>query len=133
MKLKRLALLCIVVCLVCMLLPGQVHAAALSGTCGADLTWTLDEAGLLTVSGTGAMTDYAAKKAPWYAKRSTIGQIVVEEGVTAIGNNAFYDCAKMTQVSIPLSVTTIGDQAFYNCSALSRALGRSSHPSRRMG
>ena len=122
MKLKRLALLAIAACLVCMLLPGQAQAAALSGTCGADLTWTLDEAGVLTISGTGAMTDYAAKKAPWYAKRATIQEVVVEEGVTAIGTNAFYDCTKMAQVSIPSSVTAIGDQAFYNCAALTEAV-----------
>ena len=116
MKGKWLALICIAACLVCLLLPGRALAA------DSEITWHLDEDGVLTVSGTGAMADYAAKKAPWYAKRASVQAIVIEEGITAIGANAFYDCAKAADVSIPASVTSIGDQAFYNCAALTEVV-----------
>ena len=118
MKGKWLVLMAAAVFLVCFLLPQPALAAADSGTCGADLTWALDEEGVLTVSGTGAMTDYAAKKAPWYAKRTSIQKILLEPGVTTIGNNAFYGCAAAEKVNIPSGVTAIGEQAFYNCTGL---------------
>ena len=118
MKGKWLALVAAAVFLVCFLLPQPALAAADSGTCGADLTWVLDEEGVLTVSGTGAMTDYAAKKAPWYGKRTAIQKIVLEPDVTTIGNNAFYGCAAAEEVTIPAGVTAIGEQAFYNCAGL---------------
>lgn len=125
MKLKRLALLSIAVCLACLLLlSARTHAAAItqSGTCGSNLTWTLDVEGTLTISGSGAMTGYAAKGAPWYTKRAGIKTIVMEAGVTTIGNNAFYDCTAAADVSIPAGVTSIGDQAFYNCAGLTQVV-----------
>ena len=39
-------------------------------------------------------------------------------GVISIGNYTFYDCSKLTSVTIPNSVTSIGNEAFYNCSSL---------------
>ena len=65
---------------------------AQSGTCGDNLTWTLDtESGILTISGTGAMTNYAY--APWYSYRSTIKTVVIKDGVTSIGTHAFENCS----------------------------------------
>ena len=57
----------------CPVLPLQVSAAS-SGTCGANLTWTLDDAGTLTISGTGKMYEYVhmGSYAPWYSNRSSI-------------------------------------------------------------
>lgn len=91
-----------------------------SGTCGDDLTWILDEDGTLTISGTGDMEwfdDYYS--APWYALyHQIIYEVVIEEGVTSIGKNAFYGITNMTSVSIPSSVTYFGPAAFRNCSSL---------------
>ena len=88
-----------------------------SGTCGDDLTYTLDDSGTLTISGTGAMTDYSSSsssRAPWYSSRSNITSVVIEDGVTSIGSYAFYDCSALESITIPDSVTSIDDSAFYN-------------------
>ena len=89
------------------------------GTCGEKLTWTLDSEGTLTISGTGAMTDYSYDpNAPWFNSRSSIKSVIIENGVTSIGNYAFYFCSNLASVTIPNSVTSIGDQAFYSCNKL---------------
>ena len=73
-------------------MPVTANAVA-SGTCGDSLTWTLDDAGTLTISGTGAMEDYAsASVSPWYNIKDFIKQIVIENGITSIGDRAFCYC-----------------------------------------
>ena len=90
-----------------------------SGTCGANLSWTLDVTGKLTISGTGAMTDYNAENLPpWYSERNSIKTAVIQFGVTNIGYFAFYDCDGLTSVMLPASVTNIGYFAFYDCDGL---------------
>jgi len=88
------------------------------GTCGENVTWTLDSEGTLTISGTGEMVDYSFKTAPWYSHREQIKAIHIEEGVTSIGKTAFYRCSNAELVTIPNSVTTVGYAAFYECSSL---------------
>ena len=75
---------------------------------------TLGEDGTLTVSGTGAMANYNSSTIPWAGYGNSITGIVIEEGVTNIGNYAFYACSSMTSVTIGGSVTSIGNYAFYN-------------------
>ncbi len=89
-----------------------------SGTCGENLTWTLDGDGLLTISGTGDMMDFNDGVSPWYDYRRAIKTIVIPEGVTSIEANAFFDCTSLTSITIPDGVTSIGDGAFYDCSSL---------------
>ena len=82
-----------------------------SGNCGADgdnLTWTLDSNGLLTVSGTGAMNDYGYTDVPWFEYQSTIKSVILNSGVSSIGNNAFMSCRQMTSISISDTVNSIG-------------------------
>lgn len=95
-------------------------SALYSGDCGDAVTWTLDpDTGVLTVSGTGAMTDYGwTDSAPWIDYAASITSAVIEDGVTAIGESAFRDSTLLKQVTIPDSVTSLGDYAFYNCTAL---------------
>ena len=88
-----------------------------SGSCGDGLTWSLDEEGLLTVSGSGAMTDYPESGAPWSGQ--TVTAAVIGAGVTAIGENAFNYCASLANVTLPASLTSVGDGAFSSCSGLS--------------
>ena len=89
-----------------------------SGTCGENLTWDLTD-GILTISGIGGMTDYSYyTSAPWYSNRSAILSVAINDGVTSIGEYAFYGCSSLTSVTIPNSVTSIGDNAFYGCSSL---------------
>lgn len=99
------------------LFPLQVNAAeATSGTCGKNLTWTLDADGTLTISGTGAMYNYNQNnRVPW---PSTIKKIFLTDGITSIGNYAFKGCSLLNRIYIPNSVTSIGQLAFYGCSNL---------------
>ena len=94
----------------------KADAAAYSGKCGDNLTWSLDtDTGVLTISGTGDMYDwYNGSYAPWYSNRSSIKTAVIGNSVTGIGVYAFYDCTGLTSVTIPDSVTSIGDWAFYS-------------------
>ena len=91
-----------------------------NGKCGDNLTWSLASDGTLTISGAGAMPDYAGRSyVPWYYDYgSQIKSVVVESGVTNIGNWAFYDSDNLTSVSIPSSVTMIGEYAFSDCGKL---------------
>ena len=86
---------------------------AIGGNCGENATWVLADS-VLTIGGTGAIYDYtASSSAPWYEYKNGIKSVVIEDGVTKIGNYAFYNCAYITNVTISNSVTIIGDYAFY--------------------
>ena len=89
-----------------------------SGTCGADgdnLTWTFDEEGTLTISGTGAMYNYNSDTIPWHSSCEAIRSIFVEDGVTSLSDFAFNGCRNVTSVSLPESITTMGSGAFQFC------------------
>ena len=93
-----------------------------SGTCGENLTWSLDNEGTLTISGTGEMNNYVhsydSDIGKGYSK--SIKRVVIEEGVTSIGDNAFTtNCRGITDVTIPDSVTSIGESAFEGCALTS--------------
>ncbi len=107
----------------------------ISGTCGENLTWTLTNEGVLTISGAGAMYNFAtvvdlsplavvpmneetAVPAPWSEYATLITNVVVADGVTSIGDNAFAACENLKEVEIPETVTTIGDNVFAGCEAL---------------
>ena len=98
-----------------MLLPVIANAAD-SGSCGANgsnVTWTLDN-GTLIISGSGKMADYPVNTSPFYYKGNSIDKIIINQGVTSIGAYTFSHC-KATSVIIPSSVASIGENAFYNC------------------
>ncbi len=97
------------------------NAAVYNGSCGTDLTYTLNEdSGLLSIQGTGAMTDFPTSGgAPWASKRAKIKSISFSSSITHIGSNAFYGCTYITEVTIPNSVVSIGSSAFYGCTRLS--------------
>jgi len=102
-------------------IPTTKGTAIASGTCGDNLTWELTADSVLTISGTGTMTNYSSSsssRAPWYSNRSSIKSVVIEDGVTNIGNYAFYNCSSLTSVTIPNSVTSIGAGAFDGCTGL---------------
>ena len=122
---KRLLSFVLAVLMIASLLPATALAADIvaSGTCGAkgsNLTWTLDSEGVLTISGTGKMSDYdvnnAVHSTPW--SKVDVSAIRISDGVTSIGEGAFSFCTSLTSVTIPNSVTSIGHGAFYDCTSL---------------
>ena len=99
----------------------SASAATYNGSCGDNLTWVIDTATVtLTISGTGEMNDFtSAQSDAWKFKNHEIANIIIENGVTSIGDYAFNGCTYLKSVQIPSSVKAIGDYAFYNCSRLS--------------
>lgn len=85
-----------------------------SKTCGEKLTWTLSTDGKLTISGTGKMD---CSSAPFEYTRE-ITECVIKDGVTSIGNRAFFHCSNLTNITIPNSVTQIDNEAFGKCANL---------------
>lgn len=78
------------------------------------LSWTLTNAGVLTVSGTGDMPNYTQNEGPsWKGYIDDINTIIIEHGVTSIGDYAFYESKALTAY-IPDGVTSIGNGAFQN-------------------
>ena len=92
-----------------------------SGTCGDNLFWEYNPSTkTLTISGTGAMTDYNnySSLAPWNTYKNEMTTVVIESGATTVGQYAFYQCTALTSIDIPTGVTTIKQCAFYYCSGL---------------
>lgn len=99
-----------------------------SGTCGENLAliWTYeDENKTLTISGEGALTsNYTfGLEAP-----NSVERLIISEGVTAIGSNAFANYSTLKHISIAASVKTIYEQAFYNCTGLEEIFSYRSTP-----
>ena len=98
-----------------------------SGTFGEDgdnLSWTLSNDSVLTISGTGNMPNYKGNSgssdvpAPWKNYQASIAYVVIQAGVSYIGEYAFYECSKVKSAEIPNSVTFIGGHAFERCTNL---------------
>lgn len=84
---------CLYLLLILLLLPLAVHADD-SGTCGDNVSYVYEEAtGTLTISGTGAMTN-----CPWKSYMGNIKKVVLNDGVTSIGNGAFGKCSGLTSI-----------------------------------
>ena len=93
-------------------------ASETSGSCGADLAWSYDSStGALTVTGSGSMTDFSYSDTRWGG--NDIKSVSLPDGLTSIGEVAFYGCTSLTSVTIPDSVTSIGYDAFFGCTSLS--------------
>ena len=89
--------------------PGEIVE---SGSCGENATYTLDAAGMLTISGSGSIGSRA------FPYNKNIKKLRIGERITGIGNGAFENCSELTEVEIPAGVTTIGDFAFGDCDGL---------------
>lgn len=122
---KRLLSMILALSMMLTILPvNAITALAANNSCGANLTYELTQntddpdTYTLTIRGEGAMYDYSSSTVPWNAQKSKITSVVIENGVTSIGNNAFEDCSALKKLDIPQSVTEIGSKAFRGCSAL---------------
>ena len=111
---KRLLSAALVLCLLLALLPMAAFADddVQTGTCGDGLTWTLDAAGTLTVTGSGVISANA------FAFNSKIVRAEIGAGVTGIGLGAFFKCANLEAVTLPAGLTTLGTAAFAYCEKL---------------
>lgn len=96
------------------------EAAQIDFTCGVNATWSLDEYGVMTVSGTGEMYDYNFLTPPWQDFKSSIKKIVIEEGITKIGASAFRSLPAVTDLHIASSVEIIGNAAVQSLEAFDR-------------
>ena len=87
---------------------GLVTAEAADGKCGPDAYWTLEEHGILVITGTGTVTE-----SPW--DKDTVYELVIEEGITAIGDGVFSEMHRLRSVQLPASLVSIGSKAFCQC------------------
>ena len=76
------------------------------------------DSGLLVISGKGAISNYKFPENPTPWKRISIDTLVIEEGVTEIGDYAFYYCENLRSISLPTSLTKIGALAFTGCNGI---------------
>ena len=127
----RLALSIIVSCFFLLFNTSQASAAdtIANGNCGDNVTWVLDDEYVLTISGTGDMYNYnneydysthSYNRAPWYDYNADIMQVIVNDGITSIGDYAFQYCSGAISFTIPSSVTSIGNYSFSRCSGMSK-------------
>ena len=113
--LKKPMALLLALCLVLSLAPAAF--AAQSGTCGADAYWSFDEkSGTLTVTGTGAVQDYrdvdTILERPWESLRTKIRHLVIGEGITRVGHEAFSSFDNLETLSLPSTLEEIGNFTF---------------------
>ncbi|MBR5093590.1 MAG: leucine-rich repeat protein [Oscillospiraceae bacterium] len=91
----------------------ETQAAVASGDCGDDLTWTLYENGVFSVSGTGDMWEWQDElQTPWNSLRSQIREVIVAPGVTSVGPFAFCFCDALEKADLPEGLTRICAEAF---------------------
>ena len=89
-----------------------------TGKCGENVTYSFDESkGVLTISGTGDMNQWPEDDSPWYAD-ARIKTLIIDEGVTSIGDRAFQNCSNLSNIQFPKSLTLINGDAFLNCTSL---------------
>ena len=82
------------------------------GTCGDDLTWTVDEAGTMTISGSGSI-----RYPGWSNYNTEIRKVVIESGVTGIGSGAFYNCSRLQEVIFNGTAPDFAENAFLGINA----------------
>ena len=116
---KKIVALCGVV-----MMALSAQATVRSGNCGANgdgshMQWSLnDDTGVLQITGSGEMADYQealAKRAPWCKFYGDVYYVTVAEGITSLGNYAFYNCENLETISLPSTLTKIGNKAFSGC------------------
>lgn len=87
---------------------------AATGKAGNNIKWELDNSGVLTFSGSGEMKDFG--EIPYNPQ--FVKTVIINDGITSIGANAFKNCVNLTDVTMPASITQIGNKAFFGCKKL---------------
>ena len=102
-------------------IPYGMEEVIANGTCGENLKWQLTSEGILNISGTGTMKNYSYKsEMPWFKYLDKINSVVVEEGVTSLGDYAFYGMTNMEEIQLPEGLETIGGYTFKNSQKLNK-------------
>ncbi len=115
---KKLVSLVMAAIMLAAVLPGMsVFASAVvdSGMCGEDVSWVLTDDGTLVISGSGRMS---YDEVPWIYYCEDIKTVIIENGVTSIGKEAFFECMNLSNVTIADTVEMIEREAFYSCESL---------------
>ena len=94
----------------------NIKAVSETNSCGENLVYTYDENNkVITISGEGKMFNWYNYQAPFYKRARGVRRVIIENGVTTIGKNAFYRCDNLEEVEIPSTVTEICESAFEGC------------------
>ena len=107
---KRHCLIFFLILILALCFTGLAAAEVTAGGSAGQLTWSLSSDGVLTISGTGRITN-----SPWRDYCDDIKSVVVTDGVTDIGDWAFAYCENLETVSFPDSLMSIGAYAFFSC------------------
>lgn len=111
-----------------------ISATGNSGTCGPNATWSYNEqTGTLTISGSGAIDGYEqltvingslaqTAAAPWKSYSNDIRSIIIEEGITSIGESTFKYCSNLKEIKLPNTLSRIENYAFARCGSLDRII-----------
>ena len=120
MKKTISALICLVL-VICTAIGTTPVFGAKSGACGDGVEWSYNSTDhILTISGDGAMNDFTSSGMPWASFKAEMISVVIGEGVSSIGANAFYLCTSLTDITIPASVTGVGSASFKDAFSLSK-------------
>ncbi len=132
MKNKFIIAIMILSFFVCFCLAGSVIPVGAeetkSGTCGAEgssVSWVLNtKTGVLQISGAGSVADYSAtatvgnNAAPWRSYADSVKSIIIKEGITEIGKNAFAGLTELKALTLPEGLSKIEENAFLHCTSL---------------
>ena len=105
--------------LVFVVFPSRLSYAAAAGTYGVNISWSLDDNNVLTITGNGELKkENFTVTSGYQASLSYVEKIVVKGNITSIGDKVFSDFTKVKEITIPNSVKSIGSYAFYYCQYL---------------
>ena len=121
---KRILSLIIILAMLTVFVP-YIHAAEIvnEGVCGnfseGYVTWVLDDAGTLIISGEGTVEpNFTGNKGEYIHLEDKVKTVVIEKGVKSIGNGAFSFCRGLKSIIMPDSIGIIGTEAFRECESL---------------
>ena len=97
----------------------RIKEGPTSGTLeSGNISWTFTSAGMLTLEGTGAMDNFEPDAAPWSEQKQYVRYIYISDGITSVGDYAFYNLSNVRSVYLPDGLETIGVSAFEKCSEI---------------